>query len=277
MDLEVHGYWTLISFSDIINNRLNDKGEFLMEENKILARVSNKEITQKDVNLLLESLGPERAMQFYSEDGMKRLLDELINQELFYLDAVSSGVEKEEEFIAELELVKNNVLKQYSIRRLLNNIKIEAKDAAEYYENNKEQFRSPESARASHILVDSEEKAKEILEEIGGGLSFGDAAMKYSQCPSKSNGGDLGDFTRGKMVPEFENAAFAMTEGEVSEPVKTQFGYHIIKLTKKNKEEIKSFDEVEEQLLQHLTALKQNEVYSNKAEELKEKYDVTII
>jgi len=85
--------------------------------------------------------------------------------------------------------------------------------------------------KASHILVESKSEAQRLLAQIKGGESFENLARKHSKCPSGRNGGDLGFFGRGRMVPEFENAAFAMNKGDVSEPVKTQFGYHLIKLT----------------------------------------------
>ena len=87
--------------------------------------------------------------------------------------------------------------------------------------------------RASHILVNSEQEAQNLLGQIKGGKKFEKLAKKHSQCPSGRNGGDLGFFTRGKMVPEFENAAFNLEPGQVSAPVKTPFGYHLIKVTAK--------------------------------------------
>lgn len=86
--------------------------------------------------------------------------------------------------------------------------------------------------RASHILVESEEKAKKLLDEIRAGKSFADAAQEVSLCPSKRDGGDLGFFQKGVMVKPFEDAAFALKEiGQISEPVQTQFGWHLIQLT----------------------------------------------
>ena len=87
----------------------------------------------------------------------------------------------------------------------------------------------PSKIRVSHILVEKQSQALRILDELKQGASFAELARKYSQCPSAKRGGDLGFFGRGKMVREFEQAAFALKEGEVSQPVKTQFGYHIIK------------------------------------------------
>ena len=87
--------------------------------------------------------------------------------------------------------------------------------------------------RAAHILVRSEDKAKEILNKINSGLSFVELAKKYSECPSAKRGGDLGWFGRGQMVREFENAAFDGEKGTIAGPVKTQFGWHLIKIFEK--------------------------------------------
>jgi parvulin-like peptidyl-prolyl isomerase len=86
-------------------------------------------------------------------------------------------------------------------------------------------------ARASHILVEKQSQALKVLEELKAGADFRELARKYSTCPSGKKGGDLGQFGRGQMVREFEQAAFVLKVGQVSEPVKTQFGYHIIKRT----------------------------------------------
>ncbi len=85
--------------------------------------------------------------------------------------------------------------------------------------------------RASHILVDKFTQAQKIKDELNGGADFKALAEKYSSCPSKKKGGDLGWFTRGMMVAEFESAVIRMKVGETSEPVKTKFGYHLIKRT----------------------------------------------
>jgi parvulin-like peptidyl-prolyl isomerase len=85
--------------------------------------------------------------------------------------------------------------------------------------------------RASHILVEKQSQALKVLEELNTGKDFKELARKYSTCPSRKKGGDLGLFGRGRMIHEFEKAAFALKVGEVSGPVKTQFGYHVIKKT----------------------------------------------
>lgn len=245
-----------------------------MSQETVLATVEGREITQGDVFRFLNELGPQVAAQFQTPEGMKQIVEELVNQEVIYLDAMENNLNEEEDFISEMEKVKTIVLKQYAINKLLSNVTATEEEITDYYNKHKEQFRKPESVRASHILVKEEEEANNILNEIEDGLSFEEAASKYSLCPSKSNGGDLGEFTKGKMVPEFEVVAFKLEKGELSDPVKTQFGYHLIKVVDKKEAGIKTLEEAEAQITQQITGLKQQEKYLSKTKELKDKYEI---
>ncbi|SES96246.1 peptidyl-prolyl cis-trans isomerase C [Natronincola peptidivorans] len=247
-----------------------------MDNKQVLAVVGNREISEADLQLLIRSLDPQRAAQFQSEEGKKRLLEELVNQELFYLDAIDSQLDKDEAYLKELHKVEENFLKQYAISRLVKTAAIDEDEAKNYFEENKEQFKSPATAKASHVLVDTEEEAEKVLVEVQEGLSFEEAANKYSKCPSKAQGGSLGNFSRGQMVPEFEEAVFSMEKDEISKPVKTQFGYHLIKVFDHTPEEMKSFDEVKGQLAQQLLSQKQQNLYLNKVQELKDKYEIKV-
>ena len=248
-----------------------------MSENKVLAKVNGKEIKQSDLDFLLQSLGPQRAMQFHSEEGRKQLVDELIHQELFYVDAIESKIGEDEEFVAELENAKINLLKQYAIRKLLQSVKVETEEVAQYYEENMDRFKTEEAVQASHILVETKEQADDVAKEISEGLDFAEAAGKYSKCPSKGNGGDLGEFTKGKMVPEFEEVAFALPVGEISEPFSTQFGFHIVKVTNKTEGAQKSLEESKAEIARMLLMKKQQEAYIAKTDELKEKNSVEVL
>ncbi len=245
-------------------------------ENKILAKVGDREITQNEFDALLKQLGPQRAMQFQSEEGKKQLLNEIINQELFYYDAIEKKYDEKEEFKKELEFVKSNMLKQFAISNLLSDVKVEEEDLKEFYEKNKEQFVVQESVKASHILVKTEEEAKEILKKENISENFSELAKEFSSCPSKDDGGNLGEFTRGRMVPEFEEAAFNLEVNKISEPVKTQFGYHIIKVTDKKEKKNKSFEEARPELENAVLMKKQQDVYMNRVEELKKDIKVEL-
>ena len=246
-------------------------------ENKVMAKVKDIEITQGDVQAFLQSLGQQTAMQIQSQpDGMERVVYELVNQNLMYLDAVDNKTEEDEDFKSDLEKAKKNLLIQYSVNKFLKQIEVTDEDVEKYFEENKEQFKKPESMTASHILVDDEALANEILEKIKGGMSFEDAALEYSTCPSKDRGGDLGEFTRGSMVPEFEEAAFASDLGLVDKVVKTEFGYHLIKVLMKNEAQTPSFEEVKDQAKQSMLQSKQQQSYMEKTNELREKYKVEV-
>lgn len=242
-------------------------------ERKVLAKVGQKEITNLDVQSAIQGLDPFQAQQFQTEEGQKYVLEDLINQELLYMYAKENNVDQEEEFRNEMKRVEENVLKQYVINKILTNVKLTEEEKKAFYEAQKSSFSRPETASAKHILVDTEEKANEILDKINSGeVSFEDAATQHSSCPSKDAGGDLGTFGKGQMVPEFEDAVFNMNKGEVSKPVKTQFGYHLIKLENRNESTIPEYDEVAEEVGKTLLYQKQGEVYQEKLNEVKSKY-----
>ena len=154
-------------------------------------------------------------------------------------------------------------------------IEVKDEELKAYYDENKAQFVKGESVAASHILVDSEEKANELKGKIEAGeVSFEDAARENSSCPSGQNGGALGEFTKGQMVPEFDEAVFSMEVGEVRGPVKTQFGYHVIKLTAKNEASEMPFEEVKAQLKNAMIQEKRQQAYESKINQLKIVYPV---
>ncbi|MEG0319759.1 MAG: peptidylprolyl isomerase, partial [Niameybacter sp.] len=226
-------------------------------ENKVIAIVDGREINESHLVSLVHSLG-QNAARFASEDGRQKLIEELVTQELFYSDAMENGLNKDEEFITAAENMYSNLLKQYALSKLLGTVSVSDEEALEYFNNHKDTFRAAATARAQHILVDSKEKAEEILAEINAGLTFEDAAKQYSSCPSSERGGDLGEFGRGQMVPEFENAVFSMEVDEVSAPVQTQFGYHIIKLVSINSGAEPEFEATKDQVKQFLMSAKHN-------------------
>ena len=124
-----------------------------------------------------------------------------------------------------------------------------------------------------HILTDSKEKCDAILAAIQSGeTSFEDAAKEKSTCPSGTKGGDLGEFGKGQMVKEFEDAAFTAEIGAIVGPVQTQFGYHLIKVEEKKDAAVADFEEVKNSIRNQLLQQRQNKVYSDKVKELREKY-----
>ncbi len=253
------------------------KKEIIMG-NKVLAKVNGKEITQFDVEQFLRSLGQERAAQFNNEEGRKRLLDELVNQNLFLADAIDSKIEETAEFQNEMARMKEVILTQVNVNSTMKGIGIVETEIEEYFNANKSKYDLPASTNTSHILVDSEELINKIHGKlIKNEIEFADAAKEHSKCPSSQKGGELGMYPRGQMVPEYEAVAFNMEIGEVSKPVKTQFGYHIIKLNDKEEAMEAKFEDVKTQVANELRSQKQNEAYFGKLQELKAKYNIEMM
>lgn len=248
-----------------------------MDGNLVLAKVNDRQITQEDVMKFLRDIGPQVAAKFQTPEGMEKVVEELVSQELMLLDALDNNLSEDEDFNKLLEETKMELLKNYAISKLIANEKASEQELLDYYNKNKENFIKTESLRAGHILVENENKAHQIIHEIENGLLFKDAARKYSTCPSRSEGGSLGEFTKGQMVAEFEKAAFEMEEGKISKPIKTQFGYHIIQVEKRIPGGLKTFEETKNELQQNVVRLKQQEKYLNKIGELKTKYKVEIM
>jgi peptidyl-prolyl cis-trans isomerase C len=129
-----------------------------------------------------------------------------------------------------------------------------AKDAAteeemrKVYDDAVKPMSQEEEVRARHILVETEDEAKAILEQLKAGADFATIAKEKSKDPGGADGGDLGFFAKGQMVPEFSEVAFKMYEGQLSNPVKTQFGWHIIKLEEKRKRPVPEFEKVKDQI-----------------------------
>lgn len=242
-------------------------------EMKILAKVGDKEISNLDVDSAIQGLDPYQAQQFQTEEGRKYVLEDLINQELLYMYAKDEKIDENEDFRKEMAEIEKNVLKQYVINQILTSVEITDDEKLSFYEANKANFSNPETVNAKHILVDTEEKANEILAQIkAGDITFEAAAMANSTCPSKDRGGDLGEFGPGQMVPEFDQAVFAMEVGQISEPVQTQFGFHLIKLESKNEASIPAYEEIADKVEKTLMFQKQGEVYQAKLNEVKAKF-----
>lgn len=242
------------------------------DTNKLLAEVNGKKIYQEDVYQLMQNI--EDNQRFNSEEGLHILADEMINQEILLADAYNEGYDKDKEFVDELELVKNNMLKNYAMHKIFEQVKIDEAEVKQYYEANKETLNPPILYEASHILVNDLAEAQKIKEEIDKGLEFAVAAKKYSIDPSKANGGSLGKFPKGVMVKEFQDGLDSINIGEVSKPIKSQFGYHLIKLENKENVDTTSFDKIKDQVYQRLLMVKRQEAYLDKLSKIKKDLDI---
>ncbi len=240
---------------------------------KVLAKIGDVEIRVKDVDAVISQLPPQQSLMFNTDYGRKRILNELVNKELFYLWAEDNKVAEKDDFKADLENIRKNLMSNYAMKEIMKDITVSEEEVAKYFEEHKDEFREPEQVKASHILVASEDQAIEILAMLEGGeKTFEEAAKEFSNCPSKEKGGELGFFARGQMVKEFEEAAFALEAGNMSEPVKTEYGWHIIRVDEKKPERIKELTEVNDQINEKLLNEKQFKKYDDTLTELKTKH-----
>ena len=238
-------------------------------QNKILASVAGNPITEAELEMALASMG-QRGQAYNNPQGRQVLLEQLIAQKLFLMDAQKNLMEREPEFKEQLKRVKEEMLTNYAIKKAVEKVKVTDDEIQKFYDENPDQFEAGTTYNASHILVETEEKALEIAAQINAGeISFEDAAKANSTCPSGQQGGELGDFGHGQMVPEFEQACDALEVGEMSAPVQTQFGWHLVKLNKKEDGGKMELAEVKEQIRQALMQQKQQAAYQSRVNQLK--------
>ena len=242
-------------------------------EQKVIATVGGHQITEAEVEAFIRSLPREQQVYASHPDFRKQCVDQLIAVYALAKYGEEEKLDETEKFKAILENARKDILAQMAIGKIFEGITISDEEIREYFEANKARFAKGASVHAKHILVDSEDKCNELLESIvSGGKAFEDVAKESSTCPSGANGGDLGEFGRGQMVKEFEDAAFAAEIGHIVGPVKTQFGYHLIKVEDKKEAGESNLEEVKDQIRAELSQKKQEEAYRAKVDELKKKY-----
>ncbi|MFW5718804.1 MAG: peptidyl-prolyl cis-trans isomerase, partial [Halanaerobium sp.] len=162
---------------------------------------------------------------------------------------------------------------------VVNEVNISDQEAKEYYDNNQEQYETSEQKRVSHILFDDQEKAENVLAEINDGADFAEMAKEHSTGPTAENGGDLGFITADEQGLDrtFRDAAMELKVDEVTdEPVETQFGFHIIKVTEAREAGVRDFEEVESQIKSQLRSEKQSQSFQEFAEDLREDAEIDV-
>jgi len=229
------------------------------DESETVVETSGGNVTKEEFYQELKSKNGEQVLQ---QLVMKEVLaekyevsDEAVNKELetlkeqygdqFEMVLQQSGFSSEEQF---KETIRFSLLQE---KAAAEDVEISEEEMKQYYERMKTEV------QASHILVSDEATAKEVKQQLEDGGSFAELAKEYSSDGSAQQGGELGWFGPGKMAPEFEEAAYSLEKGEVSEPVKTQFGFHIIKLTdKRDAEDVKPYEEAKEEIKRTLVSQK---------------------
>jgi peptidyl-prolyl cis-trans isomerase C len=247
------------------------------KEGQTVAEVNGNVITTADFKKEVETLPPYLRPMAETPEGKKELLDTMIIREIIMQQAKKDGLDKSQAVTDKLEELKKRVVVEAFLKKKIEDqANISDADLQKFYDQNKDKFNTGDQVRASHILVKSEKEAQDILGQIKKGANFEALAKKNSVDSAGAKGGDLGWFGKGSMIPEFEKVVFSLKEGELSGVVKTQFGYHIIKLTGKRPAGIRSFVEAKEQIKAKLLPEKQQETFQKLKDELKKgaKYSI---
>lgn len=228
-------------------------------DDTVVAKVNGRAITEADIQLAEAEIGND--LGTLSPDKRRRVLVEYLIETALFAEAgekanLGSGTRFDDR-------------KRYWGRRAMRDTyfdhsvkgSVSEADAKKFYDTQVASTAAQEEVHARHILVESEDKAKEIYERIAHGADFKDMAKQYSKDPgSKDDGGDLGYFTRGRMVPQFEEAAFKLDKGEVSLPVQSQFGWHLIKVEDKRQRGAPAFEKIKDRIVAALVHRKAQEI-----------------
>jgi peptidyl-prolyl cis-trans isomerase C len=251
-----------------------------------LARVQGHAIRQADLDERLEAMPPYMREQFVTPQGRMRLLEGVVEEEIFYKEAKAQGLHEQADFKQEMQRVRRNILvKNYFDKVIQERSEPTQEEIVQYYEDHKGEFGYNEFARASHILVPTEEDARRVRSELDAGADFGELALKYSMDPMSRDGGGrvphvilpqqglqgLG------MLPEFTTAVFSMEPGQVSAPVRTAKGYHIIRVDERGTDYVLPFEDARDDVIARVRMEKRQNVQGTLVAELKTKYNVVYV
>jgi peptidyl-prolyl cis-trans isomerase C len=221
----------------------------------VVAKVNGQAVTEADMRYAENELGGELA-NLPPEVKRRALAEYLIDNSLFAEAAEAAKLSATPEFEQQMGYLKRRVLRELYFNKTLKDT-IKDDEAKKIYDERVAKLKPEEEISASHILVDTEDKAKELKAKLAAGGDFAQLAKENStDTGSKEQGGALGYFGRGQMVPEFEGAAFKLEKGQISDPVHTNFGWHIIRVDDKRKKEPPSFAAVKDTIMNSLIVRK---------------------
>lgn len=228
---------------------------------KVLATVNGKQITDEDVRIAADDLRGAIPPQVEGKARDAYVLDFLIDGELVAQKALADKVDQTPEFAKKLAYYREKLLMEIVLEDVAKKAATEQAIKATYDEAAKNQKPQTE-IHAKHILVETKEEAEKALKRIMGGEEFAKVAKEVSKDPG-AEGGDLGWFTKDRMVPEFAEAAFNLEVGQVSDPVKSPFGWHIIEIIDKREKTFPPLDQVKDQVTRYVVQKAQSEMVAN--------------
>ncbi|MCX5818108.1 MAG: peptidylprolyl isomerase [Proteobacteria bacterium] len=249
------------------------------EDGKVLVTIDNDKMTVQEFNKELDRIPVNMKMLVATQSGKKSYLDKLIVKKLLLREAGKEKMDTEKEFQERLADIKDQLLIESLLKKkIAADAKISDDDLKKYYETNKENFKREREINTRHILLKTEEEAKQVQGRLIKGEDFAELAKKYSIDPNAgATGGEIGFLPKGSLVPEYETAAFKLTKvGQMSGIVKTQFGYHIIRLEGTKPPAYVPIDEVKDFIKQKILQEKQSELLEKYIDSLKKSAKITI-
>ena len=235
----------------------------LAKDDPILAEIGTEKIRMSDLDRVISYYDEQKRKSLEQNPGYKAvILMRIVQTKVIAQTAKDKGFDNRADIKEQLNLMANDfITTQFLEKEVIGKMEVSDKDVELYYKMHKEEFGTPEMVRVRHILIsapktvsDDEKKkarakAEEVLKKLRDGASFEKLAAEMSDdTGSKNKGGDIGFFKKGRMVPEFEKAAFSLKSGEISDVIETVFGYHILKLEERKEAKIEPFEKVREQV-----------------------------
>ncbi len=248
------------------------------EKPQVLARIENRTITIEDFRREIESLPEFFKPLLVEPKAKKEFLGKLIDREILILEAEKAGIDKREDVMRKIEECRRGVILEAFISEIMaGKDEVTDEEAKKYYDEHKEEFQLGERIRVRHIVVKTLEEAQEIKKRLERGEDFAELARKYSISPAAKWGGDLGYIQRGQVGKEFEKAAFSLKKpGDISDIVKTTFGYHIIKLEDRKPPQQLSFEEVKDKIKNRLKEEKRSKILEEYLKKAKKSYKIEV-
>lgn len=259
-------------------------------QKEVVAKVNDVEITKDELynqlvaqngEAALNALIAEKIMVAEVEAKEITVTDEEIQENINEMTDYYGGEEEMNNALTQYNLtlddMKENITTNLQLQKVLEPyVEITDEEIQEYFTTNKEYLDQAEEVKASHILVETKETADEVKEKLNGGADFADLAKEYSTDTSNSqSGGSLGYFGKGQMVAEFDEKAFSMKVDEISDPIQTQVGYHIIKVEDHKEAKEATLDEVKEDIRKSIFQDKMGDAYNTWFTEMLEQYEIT--